>query len=134
MNQASTARLQSDASISAAQGPSLTRPTRQSLPALQTNVPSPNLRFSKWGSAYNSATSKNSSRGSNNLTPEEKRKSRQQEIETEHLMTAESSAAATKANLPRRGQEQQEGEPVVMSATSFPGQEWMPGGFNHYED
>jgi len=72
---------------------------RQSLPPLQTNVHSKKRgRGLSWGKA---------------LTPEEKRKSRQLEIERSTIS-------------PHYREESEEEPPVVMSATSFPGQLWQP--------
>lgn len=72
---------------------------RQSLPQLQTNVPN-NKRQSTVASGKT-------------MTPEEKRKSRQLEIERSTIS-------------PDWREESEEEPPVVMSATSFPGQLWQP--------
>ena len=85
---------------------------RQSLPPLQTNV---------GGSNRNSALTK-SGKG---LTPEEKRRSRQQEIERSTM----SPQAVAESNAGVRRDSEDE---VVMSATSFPGQMWTPD-YAHWE-
>ncbi len=58
------------------------------------------------------------------LTPEEKRRSRQQEIERSTM----SPQAVAELNAGRRNSEDE----VVMSATSFPGQMWTPD-YAHWE-
>ena len=98
-----------------AQTPSQTRVrtvsghSRQSLPPLQTDVQSKH---------ESGATSVKA------LSPEEKRKSRQQEIENSTL-TPKSPVKSSIRTVPNHTQEEED-EPVVMSATSFPGQEWQP--------
>lgn len=91
---------------------------RQSLPPLQTNVRSNNK-------------SRNSAIGpGRTLTPEEKRKSRQLEIER---IPPPSPAPNT---VPRHVQEEEveaEDEEPVMSATSFPGQMWQPS-YAHWDE
>ena len=86
-------------SPSQASGRPVSGQPRQSLPPLQTNV------SSKRGSAIGLGKT---------MTPEEKRKSRQKEIEYSTLRPGS------------RRVEDEEDEPIVMSATSFPGQEWQP--------
>lgn len=94
-------------SRSSQHGPSLSRSSsrpmstqnRESLPPLQTNVPN-----KKRQSAIASGKT---------LTPEEKRKSRQLEIEQSTIS-------------PHYREEREKEPPVVMSATSFPGQMWQP--------
>ncbi len=81
---------------------------RQSLPPLQTNVPS----------NRNSAV-----KSSKTLTPEEKRESRRLEIERSTLSSAAAVAAASP--VPRHVRDDEE-EHIQMSATSFPGQLWRP--------
>ena len=73
------------------------------------------------GSTRNSAV-RSSGKG---LTPEEKRKSRQQEIERSTM----SPQAVTELNT---GGRRDSGDEVVMSATSFPGQMWTPD-YAHWE-
>ena len=83
---------------------------RQSLPPLQTDM---------GGSNRNSAV-----KSGKGLTPEEKRRSRQQEIERSTM----SPQAVAEMNAGRRDSEDE----VVMSATSFPGQMWTPD-YAHWE-
>jgi len=82
---------------------------RQSLPPLQTNV------ASKPRSAVTSGKTR---------TPEEKRRSRQQEIENATMKPQTPPNDGVRTGSRRVGDT--EDEPVVMSATSFPGQEWQP--------
>ena len=94
---------------------------RQSLPPLQTNM--------------RSNTSRNSAAigSGRTLTPEEKRKSRQLEIERSSIpppqVPARSNAPAYEGG---RVGDDDDAEPV-MSATSFPGQMWQPS-YAHWED
>ena len=74
------------------------------------------------GSNRNSAI-RSSGKG---FTPEEKRRSRQQEIERSTM----SPQAAAELNAGGRGRDS--GDEVVMSATSFPGQMWTPD-YAHWE-
>ena len=67
------------------------------------------------------------------LSPEEKRRSRQMEIETEHLNSPTRHEprpimGPTTGGLREVGEESHgEGDDAIrMSATSFPGQEWRP--------
>ena len=96
-----------------------TRPSstqnRQSLPPLQTSMTG--NRRSATGSGKT-------------LTPEEKRKSRQQQIENSTLTPQSPVNLGTKAT-PRQMREVED-EPVIMSATSFPGQEWQPA-YAHWD-
>lgn len=78
---------------------------RQSLPPIQTNVPNKKRQSTV-------ASGKT-------LTPEEKRKSRQLEIERSTIS-------------PHYREEREEEPPVVMSATSFPGQLWQPE-YSHWD-
>ena len=100
-----------------AQSQSYNRPistsgNRQALPPLQTDMGSSNR---------NSAAV----RSGKQLTPEEKRKSRQQEIERSTM----SPQAVAELNV---GGRRDSGDEVVMSATSFPGQMWTPD-YAHWE-
>ena len=89
---------------------------RQSLPPLQTNVRSKNSRNSAIGSGRT-------------LTPEEKRKSRQLEIERSSIPPQ-----SPARNVPSHVQEMEaEDEEPVMSATSFPGQMWQPS-YAHWDE
>lgn len=89
---------------------------RQSLPPLQTNVRKSNARTSAIGSGRM-------------LTPEEKRKSRQLEIERSSIPPQ-----SPARNVPRHVQEVElEDEEPVMSATSFPGQMWQPS-YAHWDE
>ena len=98
---------------------------RQSLPPLQTNMRS--------NASRNSAII-----GSGRtLTPEEKRKSRQLEIERSTIPPPQ--APPARSNPPAYEREEagrvgddDDAEPV-MSATSFPGQMWQPS-YAHWED
>lgn len=89
---------------------------RQSLPPLQTNVAKENNRESGTISGRM-------------VTPEEKRRSRQHEIERSSI-PPQSPAYAGRMSMSGRGVEND--EPVVMSATSFPGQEWQPS-YAHWD-
>lgn len=85
---------------------------RQSLPPLQTNVRNNNTRNGAIGSGRT-------------LTPEEKRKSRQLEIERSSIPPP---------NVPSHAQDVElEDEEPVMSATSFPGQMWQPT-YAHWDE
>ncbi|KAF6236932.1 hypothetical protein HO173_004809 [Letharia columbiana] len=89
---------------------------RQSLPPLQTNVRNNNSRNSAIGSGRT-------------LTPEEKRKSRQLEIERSSIPPQ-----SPARNVPRHVQQVEfEDEEPVMSATSFPGQMWQPS-YAHWDE
>ena len=98
---------------------------RQSLPQLQTNVPSPHLGPLRSG--ISSGTNPRSS-----MTPEEKRRSRQLEIEIGHMSTGKIQSPDGKMSAGGLGGVKEEGgigeddERIEMSATSFPGQEWHP--------
>ena len=106
---------------------------RQALPVLQTNVPSPHLGPTKTKMSSGEPRSSSSRPG---MTPEDKRRSRQQEIETGHLSPQFTSGGGG-AGISPEGKDQrntlhglrerEEDEPIVMTATSFPGQEWRPG-------
>ena len=70
------------------------------------------------------------------MTPEEKRRSRQLEIETGHMSPGgmgNIGGSATGKNsgglkgLNEENGSEEEDEKIEMSATSFPGQEWQPG-------
>ncbi|KAL8720091.1 MAG: hypothetical protein Q9225_002998 [Loekoesia sp. 1 TL-2023] len=99
---------------------------RQSLPPLQTNIPSPSLPPTR-------------PRGTSNTTSDsEARDLRQSQIESLGTPKAELPAAATSA--PVKGKEdirtnevESDDEPIMMSATSFPGQEWQPSSFARWE-
>ena len=75
------------------------------------------------------------------MTTEEKRKSRQEEIEKGHLSPPSATTSAQKGKMsvvqedegaksetpkPKPKPAPAEDEPIVMSATSFPGQMWQP--------
>ena len=74
------------------------------------------------------------------MGPEEKRKSRQEEIEKGHLSPASVMMGAQKGKMSAVHEDEGpksetpkpkptpvvEDEPIVMSATSFPGQMWQP--------
>ena len=128
---------------------------RQSLPPLQTSVsprpPHTSARSStpvlQQQQQLASSASPRDDTSNSSMTPEEKRKGRQEEIEKGHLSP---SSAATATGSAQRGKMsvvhenetarsspygersasrqvlQQEDEPIVMSATSFPGQLWQP--------
>lgn len=81
--------------------PKSTRSTRHSLPAIQTNLANPQIK------AVQSA----------GLTPEERRKIRQMEIE--------GSGSSTVVPKTRRTAPVGE-EVIIMSSSSYPGQEWQP--------
>ena len=125
---------------------------RYFLPPLQTDVPSPSLgpirsglssgdpqsgssnrqlvspaekRRSRQREIENAPLSAGSNAGSRPMSPEEKRRSRQIEIETGHLSPVRSPVGRAKEP---HSLSPEEDERVVMSATSFPGQEWQPGG------
>ena len=89
---------------------------RQSLPPLQTNVRSNNTRNSGIGSGRT-------------LTPEEKRKSRQLEIERSSIPQQ----SPTRSGLGHTQEVDVEDEEPVMSATSFPGQMWQPT-YAHWDE
>ncbi|KAL9127248.1 MAG: hypothetical protein Q9217_003828 [Psora testacea] len=101
---------------------------RQLLPPLQTNVPSPHLGPIRSGmSSGNPKSSSIAGVSKANMTPEEKRKSRQQEIETDHFSPTSAGAVSPAKNNALNGVKDREGdETIVMSAASFPGQEWQP--------
>lgn len=82
---------------------------RQSLPHLQTNVPSNRNSAVKSGKT---------------LTPEEQRESRRLEIERSTLSPAAAAAFAA-SQVPGHVREEED-EHIQMSATSFPGQLWQP--------
>ncbi|CAD6570265.1 MAG: hypothetical protein ASARMPREDX12_003434 [Alectoria sarmentosa] len=89
---------------------------RQSLPPLQTDVRNNKSRKSTIGSGRT-------------LTPEEKRKSRQLEIERSSIPPQ-----SPARSVPRYVQDQEvEDEEPVMSATSFPGQMWQPS-YAHWDE
>lgn len=94
---------------------------RQSLPPLQTNVRNTKSRNSAIGPGRT-------------LTPEEKRKSRQLEIERSSIPPP----SPARNIAPRHVQEEEEvveaeDEEPVMSATSFPGQLWQPS-YAHWDE
>ena len=91
---------------------------RQSLPPLQTRVRNANSRNSAIGPGRM-------------LTPEEKRKSRQLEIERSSIPLPPPSPARN-APSHAHGDDGDDEEPV-MSATSFPGQMWQPD-YAHWEE
>lgn len=114
---------------------------RQSLPPLQTNVSGPRR------SARSSIVPANSKEtlpkmDKENMTPEQKRKSRQEEIERGHLSPSDLTASGQRekmnvlledeaangkeAAVSRSNGNMEDDEPIVMSATSFPGQMWQP--------
>ena len=109
--------------------PSPNQQQRQYLPQLLTNVPSPHLGPIRSG--LSSGTDPKSA-----MTPEEKRRSRQLEIETGHMSPSGIGSvggnASGKMNAGGlRGVNEENGgdeddEKIEMSATSFPGQEWQP--------
>lgn len=125
---------------------------RYFLPPLQTDVPSPSLgpirsglssgdpqsgsssrplvsaaekRRSRQREIESASLSAGSNAGSRPMSPEEKRRSRQIEIETGHLSPVRSPIRSAKEQHSLKPEDE---ERVVMSATSFPGQEWQPGG------
>ena len=100
---------------------------RQALPPLQTSVPGP-------GAGSRSGDLGSGGQEREHMTPEEKRKSRQEEIEKGHLSPATPTAATGKMsvvqekehaarNAPEKEDEEEE---IVMSATSFPADMWQP--------
>lgn len=96
---------------------------RQSLPPLQTDVRNNNNN-------KNNNNSRKSAIGlGRTLTPEEKRKSRQLEIERSSI-PPQSPARHVRSYVPE--QEMEDEEPV-MSATSFPGQMWQPS-YAHWDE
>ena len=117
---------------------------RQSLPPLQTNVPSPRPSAISSTVAAKQAPS-SGPMDKENMTPEEKRKSRQEEIEKGHLTPGGSATSVqggkmsvlqedegvnekemAMANTGGKGGDEEEEETILMSATSFPGQMWQP--------
>ena len=103
----------------------LTQQPHQSLPQIQTSVPSPHL--GPLLSGFSSGTDLRSG-----MSPEEKRRSRQLEIETGHMSSAGVGSSGGKPSAgglggvrEERGSEEED-EKIEMSATSFPGQEWQP--------
>ncbi|KAL9101851.1 MAG: hypothetical protein Q9163_002935 [Psora crenata] len=104
------------------------RQHHQSLPPLQTNVPQPDLGLRRYGASVgDSGADASGGASSKELRLEERRKNRQQEIEKGHLSPSSArTSIMNKVSAVHDGEERQEDEPVVMSATSFPGQEWRP--------
>ena len=103
-------------------GPTSTQ-QRQWLPPLQTNV-------------RNNNRSRNSAIESGRmLTPEEKRKSRQMEIERSSIPPPQQQSPARNNVVPPSHvqEEEVEEEEPVMSATSFPGQMWQPS-YAHWDE
>jgi hypothetical protein len=84
--------------------------TRRSLPPLKTSLPPASLAATK------------------PITPEEIRKLRQKQIEESNASTPKS--AAPKGHTPRKLSDD---EKIVMSSTSYPGQEWQPS-WGSWED
>lgn len=106
-------------------GPTSTQ-QRQSLPPLQTNVRN---NRSRNGGAIGSGRM---------LTPEEKRKSRQMEIERSSIPPPPRSPARNDVIPSSHVQEEveveaEDEEEPVMSATSFPGQMWQPS-YAHWDE
>lgn len=105
--------------------PAASTPKHHSLPPLQTDV--------HGGSSRN----KTAIGPGRTLTPEEKRRSRQLEIERASipppppLQLRQRSPAGEEPRGYRGGDEDE--EPVVMSATSFPGQMWQPS-YAHWDE
>ena len=103
---------------------------RHSSSPLHTNVPGPCLGPTAPGISSGDFRSDSSGCGGlkAGMTPEEKRKSRQQEIETGHLSPGGAGAAsfAMGSNSLNNVKESEEDEPILMSATTYPGQEWQP--------
>ncbi|KAL8689536.1 MAG: hypothetical protein Q9218_004814 [Villophora microphyllina] len=105
---------------------------RQPLPPLQTNMPSPAITPSQ-------PHTKNNSAGSD----PEARKLRRSQIESGSATTPKAeqtrSLPATglregsKGNVGRKDMGNDD-EPVVMTATSFPGQEWQPMGYGGWDE
>lgn len=107
-------------------GPTSTQ-QRQSLPPLQTNVRNNNR--SRNGGAVESGRM---------LTPEEKRKSRQMEIERSGIPPPQLQSPARDHVVhgyvqEEEGVEEEVDEEPVMSATSFPGQMWQPS-YAHWDE
>ncbi|KAL8706897.1 MAG: hypothetical protein Q9201_000057, partial [Fulgogasparrea decipioides] len=113
--------------------------TRQHLPPLQSSIPNPS----------NNTPSQPRVTDKNSTSDPEARKLRRSQIES--LETPKAEQAVSAISLIRRSEDGNAGrkvggsgdgekeraresveddEPVVMSATSFPGQEWQPAGFN----
>ncbi|KAL9581181.1 MAG: hypothetical protein Q9203_005998 [Teloschistes exilis] len=112
--------------------------SRQTLPPLQTSMPGPAI-----APAAQQPRVKNNSAGSD----PEARKLRRSQIESGSATTAsrtmeqpQSSSAAAglkeggNVRVGRGKNGENEDEPVVMSATSFPGQEWQPMGYGGWDE
>ncbi|KAL9027625.1 MAG: hypothetical protein Q9196_003877 [Gyalolechia fulgens] len=95
--------------------------TRRSLPLLQTNIPSRSL----------SATRPHGP--SNHYSDLNARDSRRSRVESIGATQVGQPSAAVSAPVGRRNELEGDDEPVVMSATSFPGQEWQPSSFARWE-
>ncbi|KAI4168307.1 MAG: hypothetical protein LQ343_006474 [Gyalolechia ehrenbergii] len=95
--------------------------TRQSLPPLETNIPSPSLPPAK---------PQGPSSPFSDLEAHGPRRSR---VESMGTPKAEQPNAAVSTPAARRSEVEGEDEPIVMSATSFPGQEWQPSSFARWE-
>ena len=91
---------------------------RQSLPPLQTNVRNNHSRNSAIGPGRT-------------LTPEEKRKSRQLEIERSSIPPQSPARDIAPSHV--QEEVEAEDEEPVMSATSFPGQMWQPS-YAHWDE
>ncbi|KAL9595640.1 MAG: hypothetical protein Q9219_006308 [cf. Caloplaca sp. 3 TL-2023] len=110
--------------------------TRQSLlPPLQTNVPSPSLPTTNPQPVPPSHDASSTASAPNN----HHRRHRQSQIEQNSVTgtprttpgSAGEKEVVAATNGDGRGKKEEEGEEekIVMSATSFPGQEWQPSGF-----
>ena len=104
---------------------------RHSLPPLQTNIPSP-------------PSGPKNAQGASTADPNtEARRRRQSQIESagtpkaEQARTLPAPVAASPLidvrNKARKSWAESDDEPIVMSATSFPGQEWQPSSFARWE-
>ncbi|KAL8833031.1 MAG: hypothetical protein Q9170_004559 [Blastenia crenularia] len=94
---------------------------RQSLHPLQTNIPSPPSRT---GGTDGAADTR------------QQRRSQMEGMGTpkaEQVTLSPSAVTAASAPAGRRSMVEGEDEPIVMSATSFPGQEWQPSSFARWE-
>ncbi|KAL8934689.1 MAG: hypothetical protein Q9216_005779 [Gyalolechia sp. 2 TL-2023] len=95
---------------------------RQSLPPLETNVPSPSLPSIKLHGQSSPFS---------DLEPQNPRRSRVEGMGTPRA--EQPKAAAVSAPGGRRNEVEGDDEPIVMSATSFPGQEWQPSSFARWD-
>ncbi|KAI4210380.1 MAG: hypothetical protein LQ351_006747 [Letrouitia transgressa] len=108
--------------------------THQSLPPIQTDIPAHPRKSEE-------VAARPREQGSGAVSPAEARKLRQSQIESARSPTAPvEPSAATHAGGGGGGSGEknadgsEDEEVIVMSATSFPGQEWQPSSFSRWEE